>query len=96
MLAMEVTRVKLASLVIASNYVLGSAIALGGVATLACCFLLVGALALIWLPDELGGLMGFGRGPAVDQESPEWLLSGIGWALLLAIPFALHFYFAAR
>jgi hypothetical protein len=92
---MEVTGAKLVSLGIASVYVLGSLVALGGAAALMCCFLLVSALALIWIPDELGGLLGFGRGPAVDQESPEMVLCGIGWAMLAAIPFALYSYFAA-
>ena len=92
---MEVTRAKLVSLVIAAIYILGSLIAFGGGATLACCVLLVGPLALIWLPDELGSLTGFGRGPSVDTESPELVLSGIGWVLLVALPFALYFHYSA-
>jgi hypothetical protein len=91
---MEVTPAKLVSLALAAAYLVGCLIAFGGLGALACGVLLVGPLALIWLPDELGSLTGFGRGPTVDTESPEFVISGIGWLLLLALPFALYFHFS--
>ena len=39
-------------------------------------------LALIWFPEFLGGLTGWGAVP-VDQPSPPMLVTGAGWLFLL-------------
>jgi len=43
-------------------------------------------LALIWFPEFLGSLTGWGTGAPVDQPSPPWLVAAAGWLLLLGLP----------
>ena len=43
-------------------------------------------LALIWFPEFLGGLTGWGTRAPVDQPSPPRLVAAAGWLLLLALP----------
>jgi hypothetical protein len=42
-------------------------------------------LALIWFPEFLGGLTGWGAVP-VDRPSPPILVAGAGWLFLLGLP----------
>src|SRR5258708_36640148 len=37
------------------------------------------ALALIWFPEFLGGLTGWGTGAPVDRPSPPIRVAGVGW-----------------
>jgi hypothetical protein len=43
-------------------------------------------LALIWFPEFLGGLTGWGTRASVDQPSPPLLVAALGWLLLLGLP----------
>ena len=43
-------------------------------------------LALIWFPEFLGSLIGWGTRAPVDQPSPPRLVSVMGWLLLLGLP----------
>jgi hypothetical protein len=44
-------------------------------------------LALIWFPTEVGSVTGYvGRGGRIDTETPPFLVSFVGWLLLLGIP----------
>jgi hypothetical protein len=43
-------------------------------------------LALIWFPEFLGGLTGWGTRARVDQPSPSRLVVTAGWLLLLGLP----------
>lgn len=44
-------------------------------------------MALIWFPEEIGGLTGyFVRGRRVDAETPPFLISAAGWFLLVGVP----------
>ena len=43
-------------------------------------------LALIWFPEFLGSLTGWGTRAPVDQPSPPRLVAAAGWLLLLALP----------
>ena len=43
-------------------------------------------LALIWFPEFLGSLTGWGTRAPVDQSSPPRLVAAAGWLLLLGLP----------
>jgi hypothetical protein len=42
-------------------------------------------LALIWFPEFLGGMTGWGTRARVDQPSPPRLVAAAGWVLLLGL-----------
>jgi hypothetical protein len=48
-------------------------------------------LALIWFPEFLGGLTGWGTRAPVDRPSPPRLIVGMGWLLLLGMPVIVYF-----
>jgi hypothetical protein len=48
-------------------------------------------LALVWFPEFLGGLTGWGTRVPVDQPSPPKLVALIGWLFLLGMPVLLFF-----
>jgi hypothetical protein len=82
---MEITVAKLSSLVVAALCPVAAYLLLGGTAALSSGVSVVAPLALIWFPDEVGSYIGgAGKGPAIDQESPNWAVAGIGWLLLAA------------
>ena len=43
-------------------------------------------LALIWFPEFLGSLTGWGTRAPVDQPSPPRLVAAAGWLFLLGLP----------
>jgi hypothetical protein len=43
-------------------------------------------LALIWFPESLAGLIGWGTRAPVDRPSPPRLVAAAGWLLLLGLP----------
>jgi hypothetical protein len=43
-------------------------------------------LALIWFPESLGSLTGWGTRAPIDRPSPPWLVAALGWLLLLGLP----------
>jgi membrane protease YdiL (CAAX protease family) len=43
-------------------------------------------LALIWFPEFLGSLTGWGTRAPVDQPSPPSFVAAAGWLLLLGLP----------
>ena len=43
-------------------------------------------LALIWVPEFLGSLTGWGTRAPIDQPSPPYLVMALGWLLLLGLP----------
>ena len=48
-------------------------------------------LALIWFPEFLGSLIGWGTRAPVDQPSPPRLVAAAGWLLLFGLPALLLF-----
>jgi hypothetical protein len=48
-------------------------------------------LALIWFPEFLGNLTGWGTRAPVDQPSPPKLVAGMGWLFLLGVPVLVFF-----
>ena len=43
-------------------------------------------LALIWFPEFLGGLTGWGVSAPIDRPSPPGLVAMLGWLLLIGLP----------
>ena len=43
-------------------------------------------LALIWFPEFIGSLTGWGTRARVDQPSPPRLVAAAGWVFLLGLP----------
>ena len=86
---MRITIGRAASALIAIGYVLMLIVQQGGLTAdvLRVCTVLVFPLALIWFPEELGGLTGyFARGMYVDTETPPIFLSIMGWFFLVGLP----------
>lgn len=93
---MEVTRAKLASLVVAAIEVLVAAMVFNVAIAYLCGVMLLGPLALIWFDEELGSFTGYaGRGPRIDLESPAWAVAGLGWIALVGAPFLLAYLWRA-
>jgi hypothetical protein len=86
---MDITRGKLCALVVAFGYLV-LAVATAGWDTkgmLAICATLLLPLALIWFPDQLGGMTGpVWRGGYIDNETPPFLVSFVGWLFLIGGP----------
>ena len=40
-------------------------------------------LACIWYGDEMGGYVGTLPGPAINRQTPGWMVKLAGWVLLL-------------
>jgi len=79
---------KLFALVIAFGYAIAIIVSCGGVtrdALSGCAFLLV-PLGLVWFPEEIGGFTGYvSRGSTIDNETPPFLVSFMGWLFLFLI-----------
>ena len=83
---MRVTLSKIAAFVVAIGWII-AAITLGKSWTFALT-VTVGTLlplALIWFPEFLGSLTGWGTW-RVNRPSPPWLVAALGWLLLLGVP----------
>ena len=88
---MQVTVGKLVAVGIAVAYVIaGLVLERSWALTLTVAVGTVPPLALIWFPEFLGSLTGWGTVP-VDQPSPPRLVAGIGWLLLLGLPMLVLF-----
>lgn len=84
---MRVTVPKLLSLAIALFYAVVFIINQSGGAAFYGCVVLLLPLALIWFPEQLGGMTGyFLKGSYVNAESPPILLSLAGWFFLVGLP----------
>ena len=43
-------------------------------------------LGLIWFPEEIGSFTGYvSRGSTIDTETPPFIVSGLGWLLLVLV-----------
>jgi hypothetical protein len=84
---MVITPAKWASLALSAGHVAFAVFAGGPAAAIGAVFSLLLPLALIWFSEELSSFTGgVGGGRSIDAESPEWLVAGIGWVLLVSLP----------
>jgi len=59
------------------------------------CFALVIPLVLIWFAEEFSELTGYWLGvPAITSATPTFLVSIMGWILLVAFTIALYVYWS--
>jgi hypothetical protein len=88
---MQLTLGKILGSLVAIGYVVGMIIRSGGVTghvVMGCGALLL-PLALIWFPEEIGGITGcFGIGRKVDTPTPSGVVSFVGWFFLVGFPLA--------
>ncbi len=68
---------------IALGYLALLTMARGGPAVVSCAVYLVMPLACIWFPEAIGDYVGGGSQGFITSASPDWLISLIGWFLLL-------------
>jgi hypothetical protein len=84
---MQVTFSKLAALAIAVVEVIaGFALKKNSAFALTVAIGALLPLTLIWYPEILGGLTGWGTMAPVDRPSPPLLVTVLGWLLLLGLP----------
>jgi hypothetical protein len=90
---MEITIGKIISLMIALGYIAANIIHFGFTrVALAIAIALLMPLALIWFPEEIGGFTGFvGHGRYIDEETPPFMVTIIGWFFLVDMPAILYF-----
>jgi hypothetical protein len=91
---MRITIGKMIALLIAVGYIAAAVVAEHGFTgnVLKGCAVLVLPMVLIWFPEELGGLTGFAmRGATVDTETPQVLISVMGWFFLIGLPVIAYF-----
>jgi len=80
---MEVTRSRIASLVVAIVYLSAAVIYDGGAGALKCAIALVLPLGCIWFGDELGQYTGKAGHGMISNATPAPLVAVGGWVLLL-------------
>lgn len=89
---MHVTVSKLVAMTIAVVYVIVSFVIGGFAAALTCLILQIPALCLIGFADDLSEFTGYvGKGGSIDQSSPEFLIAGFGWILLIGFPIFVYY-----
>ena len=71
------------SALVASGYLIASFLSSRPEVGLRMIVFLLFPLALIWFGEELGEFTGNWGGHYIDEKSPGWLLSVLGWVLLL-------------
>jgi hypothetical protein len=82
---MQITIGKLLSLLIAIVYAV-LAVKAGGWHGLKYSTSLLLPLALIWFPEEIGGLTGYYKSGYVNVETPGIIISVLGWFILVGLP----------
>ena len=83
---MEITISKLVAVVIAIGYAAAIISNVGFTKNATASFLLLVPLGLIWFPEELGSYTGYvSRSSTIDAETPPFLVSGIGWLILVLV-----------
>ena len=92
--AMQITIGKILALLIALGYVIAIIVHAGSITVevIKGSIVLLLPLALIWFPDELGGMTGYvGRGGNINTETPPILVSIAGWFFLVGLPVLMFF-----
>ena len=84
---MQVTVGRLVSLAIAAAYVIaGFALEKSWTFALTVTAGMLLPLALIWFPESLGDLTGWGTRAPIDRPSPPRFVAAAGWLFLLGLP----------
>lgn len=87
---MEITISKIAAVIIAIGYAIAIVAYAGFTKQATSVYLLLVPLGLIWFPEELGSHTGIViRGSTIDAETPPFLVSFVGWLLLVLFGLAL-------
>ena len=99
---MELTLSKICGAIVALGYAVALAIAIvvryhgftWGSLKIFAGFLVVLSipLALIWFPDNIGGWPDFDEDRMSDKETPPFLVSFVGWLLLVGAPLMAYFF----
>jgi hypothetical protein len=86
-----VTWSRILSLLVAVGYLITATIALGGLEPrlLMVVGVLLPPVALIWFPEHFGNYIGPVRDGYIDQKSPPFLVSFMGWFFLIGLPLIL-------
>src|SRR5687767_13066422 len=90
---MEITTGKLVAVGIAIGLAIAIVVRLGFTTDASSSVLVLLPLALIWFPEEIGSYTGYvSRGTTIDTETPPFMVSGLGWLLLvlIGIPIVMH------
>ena len=94
---MQVTVGRLVSLAIAAAYVIaGFALEKSWPFALTVAAGTLLPLALIWFPELLCGLTGWGTRAPIDRPSPPRLVAAAGWLFLLGLPLLVFLLVANR
>jgi hypothetical protein len=91
---MKITVGKIASILIAICYVVAAIVCEHGITrnVLGVIVPLMLPLALIWFPEQLGSFRGYvGRGGYIDNDTPSFLVSILGWFFLVGLPVLFYF-----
>lgn len=81
---MEITISKIAAGLIAIGFAIAIVASVGFTKQATSVYLLLVPLGLIWFPEELGSYTGYvSRGSTIDAETPPFLVSFLGWLLLV-------------
>jgi hypothetical protein len=84
---MQVTVARVVSLAIAAAYVIaGFALEKSWTFALTVTAGMLLPLALIWFPESLGDLTGWGTRAPIDRPSPPRFVAAAGWLFLLGLP----------
>lgn len=89
---MQITIGKILSLLVAIGYAFAAVMEIGFTADVfKCCAVLLLPLALIWFPDEIGGMTGYFRSGYVNVQTPGIIVSIMGWFFLVGLPVLFYF-----
>lgn len=86
---MQLAVSRILSLLVTAGYAL-VAFKYAGLAGLKWCLGLLGPLAFIWFPDEIGGLTGYFQTGYVNVQTPGKIVSFLGWLFLVGVPLLLY------
>jgi len=92
---MQLTIGRILSLVIAIIYA-AVAIGVGGAGYWEWSLTLLLPLALIWFPEEIGGLTGYYKTGYVNVQTPGPIVSFLGWFILVGLPLLLFLFSKLR
>lgn len=85
---MQITLGRALSLLVGAGYAV-VAFRYGGISGLKWSVGLLGPLALIWFPEEIGSATGYFQTGYVNVQTPAKIVSFLGWFFLVGVPVVL-------